>query len=235
MFFICLYCHGQGGSRTYVENGEKKTLLSQSILPVSLIVSGILISDSVFEKNFQKEVRSTAGNNFSSSLDDYTRFAPIAQLYIADIAGLKAKNHWFDQTKNLILSSAITQLITTGLKRNIHKVRPNDFNAKAFPSGHTSHAFATAAVLYEEFNESSPFLAQSGYFFAGATGALRMMNNKHWLSDVLAGAGIGILVTKLVYHFDYLIAWNPFKKSKNTYFLPTYNENGVGLYFSKRF
>jgi membrane-associated phospholipid phosphatase len=57
-------------------------------------------------------------------------------------------------------------------------------------------------------------LAYSNYVFVSATGALRIMNNAHWFSDVVVGAGIGILVTKIVYMFNPLIKWNPFLKKK---------------------
>jgi membrane-associated phospholipid phosphatase len=38
-----------------------------------------------------------------------------------------------------------------------------------------------------------------GYGIAAATGGLRMLKNKHWLSDVVAGAGVGILSTEVAY------------------------------------
>lgn len=218
-----------------LEKPPKKSLAKKAIVPGSLFLVGILLSDSDFEKNFQEGVQDELDYNFNTSLDDYTRFVPIAQMYIADIAGVEAKNHWFDQTKNLVLSVAITQLITNGMKKSIYKERPNGFNAEAFPSGHTSNAFANATVLYEEFKDNSPLLAYSGYGFALATGALRVMNNKHWVSDVFAGAAVGILVTKLVYHFDYLFPWNPFKKKNDFALLPSYSDGTVGLHLLKRF
>ena len=213
----------------------ERSFLKKSIVPAGLILSGILMSDSKFERNLNRETVAWAGDRFSSSIDDYTRFVPIAQMYIADIAGIKAKNHWFDQTKNAALSIIITDIITNALKKSVYKVRPNRANAKAFPSGHTSLGFTSAAVLYEEFRETSPLLAYSGYGFAAVTGSMRLLNNRHFLSDVLVGAGLGIVVTKLVYHFDYLIRWNPFKATKEVTFVPRYNNGNVGLYFSKKF
>jgi membrane-associated phospholipid phosphatase len=218
-----------------VHTKPKRTLLQKSIVPAGLIASGILLSDSKFEIELNRETRTRIGNSFNYPIDEYTRFAPIAQMYIADLAGVKAKNHWFDQTKNMALSIIITDIITNTMKRHIYKVRPNGANAKAFPSGHSSLTFTTAAVLYEEFGETSPLLAYSGYGFAAMTGSFRLLNNKHYISDVLAGAGIGILVAKLVYHFDYLFQWNPFLKSKDVTLLPQYQNGAVGLYFSKTF
>ncbi len=219
---------------------NKKSLVTKRIIPVALIATGFLLSASDFEKSVQKDLRNAVGNDFSFSMDDYTRYAPVVQLFAADILGAKSKNHWFDQTRNLIVSSIISNGASTILKKEIYKERPGGLDygsthANSFPSGHTTTAFTTATVLYEEFIDTKPILAYSGYAFAIATGGLRMMNNAHYLSDVLVGAGIGILATRLVYHFDYLIAWNPFKKMDGIAFTPQFNENGLGFYFTKVF
>ncbi|RZS93187.1 phosphatase PAP2 family protein [Aquimarina brevivitae] len=216
-------------------NVEKPSLV-QRLIPVALITSGVLLSTSDFEKALQSDVRNSVGNDFYTTVDDYFRYAPIVQMYTADMLGAKAKNHWFDQTKNMALSLAIANITSTLLKKEVYKLRPGGgTNANSFPSGHTTTAFATATVLYEEFKGSNPLLANSGYLFAAATGTLRMLNNAHYLSDVLVGAGIGILSAKLVYQFDNLIKWNPFKKEKGFAFAPQFSEEGFGFYFTRLF
>lgn len=219
----------------------RKSFFKERIIPVALITTGILLSNSDFEKSLQNDIRSSVGKNFYTKVDDFTRYAPVVQMYAADILGAKSKNHWFDQTKNLVLASIISNGTSTILKKEIYKKRPGDediysTHANSFPSGHTTTAFTTATVLFEEFKDSNTLLAYSGYAFAIATGGLRMMNNAHYLSDVLVGAGIGILATKLVYHFDYLLDWNPFEKMKGVAFAPQFGENfGLGFYVSKTF
>ncbi|MEH6536119.1 MAG: hypothetical protein V7719_06985 [Psychroserpens sp.] len=104
-----------------------------------------------FEVNFQNDFRKGINNNFYTTIDDYTRFAPLAQMYIADIAGVESRSHWFDQTKNAAISLLLTDLITTKLKREIEKTRPSGYNRNAFPSAHTAYAFTSATVLFEEF------------------------------------------------------------------------------------
>lgn len=216
---------------------EKPSFLKQVATPVSLITAGTLLSATAFEVSMNKNIRNAVGNDFHTKIDDYTRYVPIVQLYAADILGVKAKNHWFDQTKNLAISLIITDFITNALKDNINKMRPNEsMGSQSFPSAHTSQAFTTATVLYEEFKDSSPLLAYSGFAIAGATGMMRMMNNAHWFSDVMVGAGIGILVTKLVYMFDPIIKWNPFlKKNKELTILPQVSGNQYGMYVGYTF
>jgi len=213
---------------------NRKKIWTKSILPVSLIITGSAISGSQFEKDLATNIRNSVGNNYEFSIDDYLVFVPSVEMYIADIAGVKSKNHWFDQTKYLFISNLLTMGITYGLKYATNKTRPNG-SPHSFPSGHTTFAFTNATVLYNEFYESSPVLAYSGYAVAITTGAFRMINNKHWFSDVLVGAGIGILVTNLVYYFEPLKNFNPFKKSKNIVLIPQINCRNYGFYFCYHF
>lgn len=217
---------------------KSSILLKRSILPTALILTGTTLNGSHFEKNIKTKIRNQVGNTYEFKIDDYIQYAPVVELYLADMLGLKSKNHWFDQTKYLLFSQLFSSTITHSLKQITKKTRPNG-NEFSFPSGHTTFAFTNATVLKNEFEESSPLLAYSGYSFAVATGTFRMINNKHWLSDVLVGAGIGILCTEIVYYFEPLKSFNPFKKSKNVSILPQIlsqkNSTGYGIYYSYSF
>lgn len=209
-------------------------LLKRSILPVSLITIGSIASGKACERNLQSFIRESIGDGFEFHIDDYLQYAPIVEMYIADIAGVKSRNHWFDQTKYLLISNLVSGGITQGLKFLIDKSRPNS-GKHSFPSGHTTLAFTNATVLFYEFKDTSPLIAYSGYLFAVTTGVFRILNNKHWLSDVLAGAGIGIISTELVYHFEPFKKINPFKKSKNITLIPQVGGDRYGLYLVYKF
>ncbi len=211
-----------------------KRMIKTAIIPTALIISGSIINGSQLEKDFQANLRNKVGNTYECRIDNYLPFAPIAEIYIADIAGVKSKNNWFDQTKYLCISNLITSGITHILKYSTSKTRPKG-GSNSFPSGHTSFAFTNATVLFNEFNQTSKVLAYSGYAFAATTGTFRMLNNKHWLSDVLVGAGIGILVTDLVYYIEPLKNFNPFKNSKHVSFVPYIDDNNYEIYFAYRF
>lgn len=72
----------------------------------------------------------------------------------------------------------------------------------SFPSGHTTVAFATAAVLESELRERRPgaarFAAPLLYGAASLAGISRVYDNKHWASDVVMGAIVGVVSGKLV-------------------------------------
>ncbi len=213
---------------------QSKILFKKSIVPVSLIGFGVIVNNSSFEKNLQTNLRNKVGNNYELRIDDYLQFAPIVELYSVDLLGIKAKNHWFDQTKYLFIANLISSTLTHSLKILTAKKRPNGA-AYAFPSGHTTFAFTNAGVLYNEFNDNSHVLAFSGYTFAATTGSFRMINNKHWLSDVLTAAGIGILSAELVYYFEPFKNFNPFLKTKNITLVPQIGSDNYGVYFFYNF
>lgn len=216
------------------DSTKSATLPKKSIVPISLIGFGVIVNNSNFEKGLQTNLRNLVGNNYELRIDDYLQYVPIVEMYSADLLGVKAKNHWFDQTKYLLISNLISATITHSLKNITNKERPNGA-PYSFPSGHTTLAFTNACVLYNEFKDNSPSLAFSGYAFAATTGSFRMINNKHWLSDVLVGAGIGIISAELVYYFEPFKNFNPFEKAKDITLLPQIGNNNYGFYFAYNF
>ena len=90
---------------------------------------------------------------------------------------------------DLFRAQALSQVLVQGLKLATQRTRPDGSNDHSFPSGHTASAFATASVLQRHFGWKAGVPA---YAFGAYVGAARMSANKHHLSDVLMGAGLGI-------------------------------------------
>jgi membrane-associated phospholipid phosphatase len=114
------------------------------------------------------------------------------------IGGYKGKHEAFDQAGIFILGTGIYVATTQGLKALVIEARP-DGTEKTFSSGHTATAFFGATVLAHEFRDTHPEFVIAGYTLATATGALRIANNKHWVTDVLMGSAIGIASAELAY------------------------------------
>jgi PAP2 superfamily protein len=135
--------------------------------------------------------------------------APAAILLGLKAAGVPSRSSW----GRMLVSDAISIVLMTGvvqgLKHTTDVTRPDGTNNQSFPSGHTATAFMTATMLSKEYGHISPWVSVGAYSVATATGLMRMANNKHWLSDVMVGAGIGILSTE----FGYWIA-DAFMKDK---------------------
>ena len=148
----------------------------------------------------------------------------------------------------LILSLIINTLI---LKNIFNRIRPYDVidgltllierqHDFSFPSGHTANAFLGAYVAWKEFKDTNPYLAYSGYALATFVACSRVYNNRHWVADVVAGAGFGILSVELAY-LTYFPIRNAIarkvnmKWSEQLYVTPTFNQHGGGIYLSWRF
>jgi hypothetical protein len=232
--FLHLSLHSQENIPDSIPGKSTKVWFKKTIVPAALIASGFITNYSQYEQNMQNNLQKKASKNAHFYHEDYLQFMPIAELYIADLAGIKSKNHWFDQTKYLGFSNIISAGLTLGLKHLTQKTGPNKLPF-SFPSGHTTFAFTNATVLYNEFSETSLLLAYSGYAFATAAGTLRMVHNEHWFSDVLLGAGIGIMAAHLVYYIEPLKNFNPFLKSDNITLTPLINDSSYGLYVAYRF
>lgn len=166
---------------------------------------------------------------FAAHVDDYAIFSPLLAMYALDIAGVKAKNNVLDQTAMVLITTAITTATITTLKNKTHRLRPDGSSYNSFPSGHTATVFAAAEIFNQEFKDQSPWFGYAAYTVATATGMLRMYNNKHWLSDVVAGAGFGILSTKLTYIVYPYIKKILNGKKNNLVIAPTYQYRNMGL------
>ena len=84
---------------------------------------------------------------------------------------------------------------TTLLKEVVHRERPNGEDNLSFPSGHASNAFALAAVAERHYGWKAGVPA---YTLASLVAVSRLQRNKHYLSDVMAGATLGYIVGRTV-------------------------------------
>ena len=136
---------------------------------------------------------------FNTEVDNYLTALPAVMMYSLNIAGVESRNNWVNQTLILAMSQATNAFLTWSTKELTGVERPDGSDNLSFPSSHTSVSFVMAEVLHQEFKDKSIWISVAGYSVASAVGAMRMLNNRHWLSDVVAGAGFGILSVKLTY------------------------------------
>lgn len=172
------------------------------ILPMSLIGAGALgFVEPIKEMcvDFQGNVNNWRGNCPTTIVDDYLQYVPLASVYGLSLFGADAKHNYVDRTLEVGVSCAALVGIVGGAKFLIQKERPDGSDFNSFPSGHSAKVFMGAELVRIEYGEEYPWLAVGAYTIATATGALRVYNNHHWLSDVMAGAGVGILSARIGY------------------------------------
>lgn len=138
--------------------------------------------------------------NFHSEVDNYTQFAPLVLTAGLHLAGVEGRSDWPRLLASGVMSGAVMAAFVNSIKYTTSEIRPDGTTRNSWPSGHTATAFMAATVLHKEYGMTrSPWYSVGGYAVATATGVMRVLNNRHWVSDVLSGAGIGILSTELGY------------------------------------
>lgn len=216
-----------------------KVKFSPYILPVGLIGYGAFRQFSPVLKRFDNYTRAEVQSRVKQGtrIDDYLQYAPAAAVFGLDWLGLSAKHDLKGRSLVLATSSLVAIAIVRGTKASFRIARPDGSNYKTFPSGHTATAFIGAHMLYKEYGEQHPWLAVAGYGLATTTGALRVVNNKHWVSDVLAGAGVGILSVELAYRLLPTVdRWVSKSTIDGLHLQPVqYQQGGGGLALSYRF
>lgn len=213
----------------------------QLIIPGVLIGYGVIGigNDQLLSFNHQIKSEVTEDIDEKITIDDFSQYAPAASVYALNAFGVKGKNNMRDRSVIFVTSYVIMASTVLGLKSIIHEERPDGSSNNSFPSGHTATAFAGAEFLWQEYKDKSIWYGIAGYAVATGTGLFRIYNNRHWLTDVAAGAGIGILSTKLAYWMNPYITKKLFKsssESKSTSMIaPFYNGQQYGLSFVKAF
>ena len=177
------------------------TTYSKFIIPSAMISYGLLAqwSDGLQEldKSTHHEITEHYNNDFP--IDDYMQYSSYAAYYMLDLCGVKAKHSFRDRTIVLAASYAIMGITVQSMKKGFGVERPDGSSKTSFPSGHTATAFLGAHLLFREYKDVSPWIGIAGYASATTVGALRVRNKKHWVSDVVAGAGVGILSAEVGY------------------------------------
>ena len=138
--------------------------------------------------------------DFKTGIDDYAQYFGPAMVVGLKLGGYEGRSDWPRLLSSAAMSYAIMAAFVNGIKYTAKEMRPDGSTANSWPSGHTATAFVGASLLHKEYGLTrSPWWSVAGYGVATATGVMRVLNNRHWISDVMSGAGIGILSTELGY------------------------------------
>ena len=166
---------------------------------------------------------------YRTHLDNYLIFAPYAELGLVALAGVESSHDRLNTLLVIGKSEAIMLASVYAIKFLSHERRPDGSDNLSFPSGHTAQAFLAASIVHNEFRDKSQWYGIGAYTIATSVAALRMINTKHWQSDVVAGAGIGILSAHLAY-LTHRNRWGrPARLPKGMSFVPLYLPGGGGL------
>jgi membrane-associated phospholipid phosphatase len=90
---------------------------------------------------------------------------------------------------DIMRAQLLSQLYVQGLKFTVQRTRPDGSNDQSFPSGHSASAFATATVLQRHYGWK---VGVPATIVAAYVATARVKDNRHYLSDVMFGAAMGV-------------------------------------------
>jgi membrane-associated phospholipid phosphatase len=159
-------------------------------------------------RNYVQENRSSHSNTLAGALRHGGQLEVYGTVTLGLLgAGLISGNGEVTRAGGRLAATlALTGAASTGLKWAMGRLRPNEssnadryvpFSGQdAMPSGHTAMAFALATSLSDDIDRT--WATVGLYTLATGVGWSRMNDNKHWLSDVAAGAVIGVSSAKVI-------------------------------------
>ena len=234
------FLYGQDIDSIPQKKEYKATEIIGIAVPAAMITYGLISLGDNGIRNIDFKVRNSLEQNnrfWNKEIDDYVQYVPAAAAYAMKFCKVESAHNLLDMTILYGLSNIVAAGAVRGTKYITHRERPNGSGHYSFPSGHTSTAFVAAEFLYQEYKDKSIWIGICGYSVATFVGIARIYNNKHWVSDVVAGAGVGILSTKAVYYaYPYLRkAMGKNDHALNTYVFPGYNNGNITLALSHSF
>jgi len=170
---------------------------------VPIFLAGIIAKNEKegFRQNYDDlHANTRLVTHFESQIDNYTQYFGPALTLGLKVAGVEGRSSWGRLAASSAMSYAAMALMVNSIKYTAKEMRPDGSTRNSWPSGHTATAFTGATILHKEYGLTrSNWYSVAGFSVATATGVMRVLNNRHWVSDVLSGAGIGIIAGELGY------------------------------------
>ena len=204
--------------------------LSRYIISGGLMLTGLYLNEESRKRDVQEWV-TDRWNPVDSKIDDYTQYMPLGILLLSNAFSGISSEEWKMQAKHILISQTTTLGVVYLLKYATDTSRPSG-GSLSFPSGHTAHAFGAAAALHCHYKDKNKWLALSGYIPAIWTGVMRVARDKHWASDVLFGAGLGMITTYWTYHIIKKDKRRAKQKENRTNLSFGASQNGIGITMS---
>lgn len=209
----------------------KESLLATGLLATTGLVAftrnGYIDDDKVHQARDEKVP------NFTTKVDDYLPILPVLAVYGLNFAGVTGRHNFGNRTLLLAKAELFTMAIVYPTKYAVGRLRPDESEYDSFPSGHTAQAFMAATFMHKEYGHQSIWYSATAYATASTVAAMRVLNDRHYLSDVMFGAGVGIFATNLAY-LTHQYRWFT-GEDQNFTLVPSYSGSRPGLYMSFNF
>lgn len=211
-----------------VDNSVYRFRPNQLALPLALMAVGTFgVYNGAFrtiDRNINRWTTKMRGGTHYFKHDDYLQYLTAATYLGFGAIGVKGRNGIKERLAAGVTAYIVMAAITNVAKYTFREQRPNGGGRHSFPSGHTATVFTGAELMRIEYGNG---IGAAAYTFGAAVGFLRLYNSRHWLHDVIAGAGVGILSARIGYWmlplYQKWFHWRPGTKDTTVIALPSYN------------
>lgn len=202
-----------GANRTYSFNFQKDTASNHRQIPYHTShkesfldefswASAPLLAGGLFLKENQADFRSQS-NLFVPKTErwygDLTPYAPVGATAVLKYCGVETRSSWLRFAASSAFSGILMYASVNSIKTVTNELRPDGTENNSFPSGHTAAAFMSATIMHKELGSKSAWYSVGAYSYATLIGLSRILENHHWVNDVMFGAGLGIISTDIGY------------------------------------
>ncbi|MCM1482957.1 MAG: phosphatase PAP2 family protein [Muribaculaceae bacterium] len=206
----------------------------QLILPATLVAVGSFgVCNGAFH-NLNNSIRDGVANLRNGHYfraDDHIQYLPVISYLGLGALGVNCKHSFKERFAAGATAYLAMGIMVNATKYAIREKRPDSDARNSFPSGHTATVFMGAELIRQEYGLG---ISIGAYAIATGVAFLRIYNDRHWLNDVIAGAGFGILSARIGYWMLPLYQkWLHWNKSTTITAMPSYNISshsiGIGM------
>ena len=177
---------------------------TQLILPAALITVGWFGVENGWLCSLKNDVRDRfydLRGDCRFRLDDRLQYLPVVAHVGMGLIGAPARHPLRERMATTATAYAAMGIMVNSVKYTVRERRPDSGARNSFPSGHSATAFMGAELVRLEYGN---VYGAGAYAIAAGIGFMRLYNDRHWLNDVLGGAGVGILSARIAY---WLLPW----------------------------
>lgn len=218
----CLSAQPSAADSVLLESHSFRT--KQVIVPSVMMAVGAYGVSNGWLRSVNHDVRNKFQDlrgNCRFKIDDQLQYLPTIAGACLGFAGVKAQHELKERIAVTATAYSVMGVVVNATKYTVREKRPDSSARNSFPSGHTATAFMGAELVRREYGNA---YGTGAYTFATGIAFLRIYNDRHWLNDVIAGAGVGILSVHIAYWLlpgeRKLLGWDA--SSINTAVVPTY-------------
>lgn len=219
-FFLEMHCFASAGEPTvttpadsldssFMESvgNERKELIQPQdytfspqkvIIPTAVFAAGVTGTYLLDEfKNLVRDNLSWHKYGSKTKVDEYLQYSTIAgYVGIGFIPGVRSRCVFKERLMAGVTAYAVMAVAVNAMKYSFRHPRPDQTRRNSFPSGHSATVFTGAELMRIEYGS---YIGMAGYAVGIVVGALRIYNDRHWITDVIGGAAIGILSARVGY------------------------------------